>query len=77
MMRIVKLMFILLVVWLSMLIGFWIFGRIIIPLQLSNHLITGIVQTAISLCMAVIWLWGWRKLAYRYFWQEISHQKKL
>jgi len=72
--RIAKLMFILLVVWFSMLIGFWIIGRIIVPLEISNHFLSGFVRTVISIGMAVIWLWGWRKLAYHYFWSNLKRE---
>jgi hypothetical protein len=73
---IVKLMLILLTVWFSMLIGYWIIGRIIMPLEIYNTILSQLTKTAISIGVAVTWLWGWRKLAYHYFWQEINRQKE-
>lgn len=73
--RIVKLILILLFVWGSMLLGNWLIWAFIVPLDLPNRALSGIVKVGLGGSLTLVWLWMWRMLADTYFWRTIKRLK--
>jgi hypothetical protein len=71
----VGLMLILLFVWGSMLLGNWLIWVFIVPLELPNRVLSGVVKVGLGVSLALVWLWMWRTLANTYFWRTIKRLK--
>jgi hypothetical protein len=76
--RIMDFVYILVFVWAGMFMGLWIIHSLIVPLELpgiANPILTGILRGAISAILALVWLWMWREMVRRMFWQAIKEQQ--
>ena len=73
--RVVRLILILLFVWGSMLLGTWLIWEFIVPLDLPNRALSGVVKVGLGVSLALVWLWMWRALADTYFWSTIKRLK--
>jgi len=73
--QVVALSLILLFVWATILVGGWLIWTLIVPIELPNRALTGIIKTGLGTGLVVFWLWMWRKFAYEYFWRTIKRLK--
>ena len=78
--RILDFVFILLFVWSFMILGFWVIDKYVVPLELpgvTNNVLTATLKVAISASLVLFWLWLWREIVKRMFWQTLSRNKDL
>jgi hypothetical protein len=76
--RILNFIFVLLFVWASMILGFWIIDSFVVPLELpgiENYFVTSTLKVAVSTGMVLFWLWLWREIVKRMFWRTIKTQQ--
>ena len=75
--RIFGLFGMILIVWLSMLVGLaFIFG-IVLPFNIPSkdwfsQFLTSVFQVGVSALLALLWLWMWKKLENLYFWRTVN-----
>lgn len=75
--RILDFVFILLFIWVCMILGLWIIDSYIVPLELpgiTNSILTATLKVLISAGMVLFWLWLWREIVKRMFWQALKAQ---
>lgn len=66
-----------LLVWLSMLVGLALIFGIVLPFNIPSKdwfsgFFTSVFQVGVSALLAFLWLWIWKKLENLYFWRTIN-----
>jgi hypothetical protein len=75
--RILDFVFILLFVWACMILGLWVIHQVILPMPIpgtTNVFLTAMVKFGISAGLVLFWLWLWREIVKRMFWQAMKTQ---
>jgi hypothetical protein len=76
--RILDFVFVLLFVWACMILGLWIIDSYIVPPPgVTDDTLTATLKVAISGGMVLLWLWLWREIIKRMFWQTLRRNKDL
>lgn len=78
--RVVDVMYLLLFVWASMLLGLKVIATYIVPINIPggvNRYLSNVLQVMISTTLVLIWLLIWRWLAKSIFWRNILAGEKL
>jgi len=76
--RILDFVFILLFIWACMILGLWIIDSFIVPPPgVIDSPLTATLKVAISAAMVLFWLWLWREIVKRMFWQTLRRNKAL
>ncbi|MEM3693539.1 MAG: hypothetical protein QXI39_05920 [Candidatus Bathyarchaeia archaeon] len=68
---------ILIIVWVTMLILLIVATKFIVPLELPfpspmGTILSSVTRTILGIALALVWLYGWKKLYEEYFWRLIK-----